>query len=113
MTEDNGTWKGADSVQQMLVQMFLTFGSEFYSLAKVDGRIYVVLTIFSCWKRTSSSSLSKHNGRSTRRLLVDPKFFFLELFEGNFERRSTTRAKSEMLPKKVIWVRHKDYLCSG
>ena len=80
MTEDNGRWKGAVSVQQMLVQMFLTFGSEFYSLAKVDGRIYVVLTIFGCRKRTSSSSLSKHNGRSTRsRLLVDPKFFFLEL----------------------------------
>ena len=79
MTEDNGRWKGADSVQQMLVQMFLTFGSEFYSLAKVDGRIYVVLTIFGCRKRTSSSSLSKHNGRSTHRLLVDPKFFFLEL----------------------------------
>lgn len=79
MTEDNGRWKGADSVQQMLVQMFLTFGSEFYSLAKVDGRIYVVLTIFSCWKRTSSSSLSKHNGRSTHRLHVDPKFVFLKL----------------------------------
>ena len=79
MTEDNGRWKGADSVQQMLVQMFLTFGSEFYSLAKVNGRIYVVLTIFSCWKRTSSSSLSKNNGRSTHRLLVDPKFVFLEL----------------------------------
>ena len=79
MTEDNGTWKGADSVQQMLVQMFLTFGSGFYSLAKVNGRIYVVLTIFSCWKRTSSSSLSKHNGRSTHRLHVDPKFVFLKL----------------------------------